>query len=126
MVNPKELEAGSLTNAGSVSIEGDLPVEGSARQLVTESPPSPPRGRRWLVPALVIMVVVMFVTIIALAVELFRNNNSDDPTGIDKATPTMSPIVMSNRKAAIETWIVQQGYSSAESLAEWTAHRAEL
>ncbi|KAI2492840.1 Leucine Rich Repeat [Fragilaria crotonensis] len=30
----------------------------------------------------------------------------------------MSPAVMANRRAAVEAWVVQQGYSSAESLAE--------
>lgn len=124
MGNPEEYEAGSPTSGRSVSIspEGDLPVDGSARQLVTESPPSPPRRRRLLIVAFVIMVVVMLVTIISLAVVLSRNN-SNDSTGnpndsIGDTSPTMNPVVMADRKAAVEAWIVQQGYSSAESLAQ--------
>jgi hypothetical protein len=67
------------------------------------------------------MALVMLVTIVSLAVVLSRNNNNgngnpDDSIG-DKA-PTMSPAVMADRKAAVEAWIVQEGYSSAESLAQ--------
>jgi hypothetical protein len=126
MGNPDDYVAGSPTSeppgAGNVSSpEADLPVEGSARQLVTESPPSPPRARRWLIAAFVAMALVMLVTIVSLAVVLSRNNNNgngnpDDSIG-DKA-PTMSPAVMADRKAAVEAWIVQEGYSSAESLAQ--------
>ena len=128
MGNPDDFVAGSptseTTGARNVSIspEADLPVEGSARQLVTESPPSPPRARRWVIPAFVTMVLIMLVTIVSLAVVLSRNN-SNNYTGnpndsIGDKSPTMSPAGMAERKAAVEGWILQQGYSSAESLAQ--------
>ena len=129
MGNPEEYETGSPTPSGeptsgrsvNISPESDLPVEGSARQLVTESPPSPP-ARRWLIPAFVIMVVVMLVIIISLAVALSRNNSNNSSANsnnsVGNTSPTMSPADMANRQAAVEAWIVQQGYSSAESLAD--------
>lgn len=91
----------------SIAHEVDLPVEGSNRHLVTESPPSPTRARRWLIPGFVLMIVVMTAVIVALAVVLSRNNGG-----------SASPADVANRQATVDEWIVQQGYSSAESLAD--------
>ena len=102
---------GSLSLSDEVSAvpTGDLPIEGSNRQLVTESPPSPTRSRRCWIATIAIVLVVLLATIIGLAIGLSNSKNS---------SAASSSVDMAARQTSIQAWVVQQGYSSSESFSD--------
>jgi hypothetical protein len=72
----------------------DLPVEGSQRQLVTETPDLDPK-RRWLIPAAGLLLVAMLAVIIGLSVGLTNSKSSSSQTSPPAGTTTVTtcPIV---------------------------------
>ena len=65
----------------------DLPVEGSQRQLVTETPDPDPK-RRWLLPAAGLLLVVMLAVIIGLSVGLTNSKSSNSQASPPTETTT--------------------------------------
>ena len=122
MGDPEEATAPPTSLRSIQTSEADLPIEGSQRQLVLETP-QPSSTKRRLIPGALLLIAAMLAVIIGLSVGLTKSNSEEVNSNIGESSPgtapitqTASPAVVESRQVDVEAWIVSQEYSSVNAL----------
>ena len=102
MGDPEEATATSTSLRSIQPSEADLPVEGSQRQLVLETPQQS-SSKRWLIPAAVLLIAAMLAVIIGLSVGLSDSKSDEVNSNIGGSSPGAAPSAASAGAAPSES-----------------------
>ena len=90
MGDPEEATAPPTSLRSIQTSEADLPIEGSQRQLVLETP-QPSSTKRRLIPGALLLIAAMLAVIIGLSVGLSNSNSDDLNSNIGGSSPGAAP-----------------------------------